>query len=153
MQTLVAVNVPPTKIVAAVTDSAANMVKAIEHLGVARLYCAAHMLQLAIRSCLEQKDVAPLLASARALVGFFNKSPGQSAKLEDEQRRQYDMAKADQDAKDAKDLVEQKGAAAAPADAGDDEHPLRDPIEQPASAIDVSRRFQPLRLKQAVPTR
>ena len=80
---------PWSKVVAVVHDEAANAELAgrilWEDLDWPSLVCAAHHLQKAIKSTLDQKSLSHILARARHLVGHFKHSPLKMGRLEKKQ--------------------------------------------------------------------
>jgi len=74
-----------------VTDSGANVKKAIAQMGVERWRpCFAHTLQLCVNGSLAHKDVSELpkiMAKARSIVGHFRRSPLATTQLERAQQQ------------------------------------------------------------------
>jgi len=81
----------PTATVTAVTDSGANVKKALANMAVERWRpCFAHTLQLCVNGSLTQKEVSELpkiMAKARAIVGHFRRSPLATTQLERAQQQ------------------------------------------------------------------
>ena len=77
--------------VTAVTDSGANVKKALANMAVERWRpCFAHTLQLCVNGSLTQKEVSELpkiMAKARAIVGHFRRSPLATTQLERAQQQ------------------------------------------------------------------
>ena len=67
-------NLPVSKLVAATTDNARNIVLAIEMLEWQHFSCFAHTLQLGVQKAMDLPQVSKALARARRLVSHFNHS-------------------------------------------------------------------------------
>ncbi|XP_077965855.1 E3 SUMO-protein ligase ZBED1-like isoform X1 [Styela clava] len=83
--------IPPSKVVAVVTDNGANVISAIRVLKekyewcLHHIRCAAHTLQLCIKDCLSETSIKRAIGAARHLVQHFRHSP----KAMDEIRKRY----------------------------------------------------------------
>ena len=62
------------QVVAFITDSGSNVVKALESMNVLRLACAGHTLNLAVQKALQIAPISTPLARCRKLVSHFHKS-------------------------------------------------------------------------------
>jgi hypothetical protein len=81
-------DIPLEKVACFVTDSAANMKKAIYECGFQHKGCFAHSLQLAIhQSLLCQRAIIDALAVCRKIVGHFSHSPKACSKLKEIQEQ------------------------------------------------------------------
>ena len=67
-------NMPVSEIVVATTDNGANITAAVELLGVPRLPCFSHTLQLVVEQALKLPEVSKLVGRCKRVVAHFNRS-------------------------------------------------------------------------------
>lgn len=71
---------------AAVTDNAANMVRAVASMGLLHVGCYAHKLNLASQAALKIPSVARLIGRVRRIAAFFHRSTTASHMLKEKQK-------------------------------------------------------------------
>ena len=79
------------KAVMVCTDSARNMVNAINLLGISHMPCLPHLLQLSINKAIAARGLDKPLALARKIVGHFKRSPIQSERLHHKQEKKESL--------------------------------------------------------------
>ncbi|KAI2649262.1 Zinc finger BED domain-containing protein 4 [Labeo rohita] len=84
---LVKWNISKSRVHVILRDSASNMKKAMDEMGVSSLGCFAHSLQLVVHEgLLSQRSVSDALANCRKIIGHFKHSPLATMRLEDIQK-------------------------------------------------------------------
>lgn len=71
---------------AIVTDNAANMIRAVEIMGLTHVGCFAHIINLASQAGLKLPNVARLLGRVRHIAKFFHRSTSATRILKEKQK-------------------------------------------------------------------
>ena len=81
------------QVVAFTTDSGSNIVKALEEMGILRLPCAGHTLNLAVQKGMKVQRVVTAIGRCRKLVAHFHRSRVDSEDLQKKQEMFQDVKK------------------------------------------------------------